>query len=201
MQPSTVAIYAGMADKRERDPISEDNGRATVPMGRGFARHKRFHPGATYVTVTTLDGQTVELTRTQADVLDLGRTYIETGTVTMREMAEILKVAPSTVWRALVKLASYGLIGYLTGRGRWNRTILFSRGKNDGLERFQKAAKDKVRQWAKATELRFSRLAASVATRYSWKEMEDHGLGHYFLVSKGATMSAPWSAEDVAGVV
>jgi DNA-binding transcriptional regulator YhcF (GntR family) len=201
MQPSTIAIYGGMADSLERDPVSEDNGRATVPMGRGFALWRRFNATQELVWVTTLDGRSVALTRKQADVLDLARASIDQGTVSMREMAAELRCAPSTVWRALVKLASYGLIGYLTGRGRHSRTIIFSRGKNDGLERLQKAAKAKIQQWGKANAARFSRLQMRVASMYPWKEMEAHGLGHHFLVPMGATMAAPWTAEDVAGVV
>jgi hypothetical protein len=201
MKPSTVATYAGIADSLERDPVSSDQGRATVPMGRGFNLYKRFNPDAQYVTVTTLQGKEVELTRIQANVYDLGRTYIDNGTVTMREMADQLHVAPSTIWRALVKLASFGLIGYLTGRGRWNRTVIFSRGKNDGMERFQQAAKATVAKWRKATEARFSRLRDSVAPYILGRGIDS--LTEYFLVtsSKGATLKREWRSDELVDIV
>lgn len=199
--PDRARIYGDIADRMERDPISEDLGRATVPMGRGFALWRRFNPMGELVYVETIEGKSVALTRKQADVLDLARTYIDNGSVTMREMAEVLKVAPSTIYRALVKLASYGLIGYLTGRGRWNRTIIFSRGKNDGLDRFAKVAKDKLRQWSQAAERRVSRLAAVVASRYSWKEIEVHGYSDYYVTYKDATLKVAWTVDDLAGIV
>jgi len=198
-------IYGDMADKLERDPYGPDgSGRAVVVNGRGFQLYKRFNPSAEYVTVTTLDGRIVELTRTQANVLDIARTYIDNGTVTMREIAAEIRVAPSTVYRALVKLASFGLIGYLTGKGRWNRTVIFSRGKNDGLDAFTKAAKATIRKWSEATYARFSRLRASVASYV----LEDRDRGYdslttYFLSHshKGATLNLPWTVEDISEIV
>src|SRR5678815_3978425 len=126
MDSRLVNVYAREADKLDRDPIGPDgSGRATVVNGRGFNLYKRFNPGAQYVTVTGLDGRTYELTRRQADVLDLARTYIDGKATTMREMALILRCAPSTVWRAMVKLTAFGLLAYFTSRSRsWGGTYI-----------------------------------------------------------------------------
>lgn len=203
MNVDRATYYAEMADRISRDPISEDQGRATVPMGRGFKLWLRFNQGADLVWVTTLDGKDVALTPKQAQVFDLARTYIDGEHVTMRLLSDQLGVAPSTVYRALVKLASWGLIGYITGRGRYGGTLLFSRGRNDGLDRFTQAAKAKVRSWALAAERRLSRTKARVAPyfieRVRGKEIDSL---YYYLssISKDATMK-PWTAEDMAEIV
>lgn len=203
MDNRLVYVYASQADAKERDPFGPDGGgRATVVNGRGFQLHKRFNPNAEYVTVTTLDGRTVELTRKQADVLDLARTYIDGESITMRSLADDLSVAPSTVWRALVRLTAFGLIAYVTMRGRLGGTFLFSRGRNDGLDRLQKAAKAKIQKWSDATYARFSRLRDSVASIALEGGRGYDSLTSYFLdtrISKGATIE-PWTAEDMAEI-
>lgn len=201
MDSSLVNHYASMADGFNRDPYGPDGGgRAVVVNGRGFNLHKRFNPNAEYITVTTLDGRMVELTRKQADVLDLARTYIDGESITMRQLAEILRVAPSTVWRAMVKLTSYGLIAYITSRGHYGGTFLFSRGKNDGLERLQRVAKDRVRKWQLATQARFARLKESVAPIALDGKRGMDSLYYYFVGIKGATLAAAWTAEDMAEI-
>ena len=201
MERSLVNHYARMADGFNRDPYGPDGGgRATVVNGRGFQLYKRFNPQAQYVVVTTLDGKMVELTRKQADVLDLARTYIDGEAITMRQLADILKVAPSTVWRALVKLTSLGLIAYITSRGHYGGTFIFSRGKNDRLEYLQRAAKDKVRKWQLATQARFSRLVESVAPIALDGKRGVDSLYYYFIGTKGATIK-PWTADDMAEIV
>lgn len=205
MDSSLVNHYAAMADKMARDPISIDQGRATVPMGRGFKLWLRFNKGADLVWVTTLDGRQVALTPKQAQVYDLARTYIDKDMVTMRLLSDELQVAPSTVYRALVKLASWGLIGYITGRGRYGGTLLFSRGKNDGLDRFAKAAKAKLNEWRLAAEARILRTKERVAPylieRKRGQELDSL---YYYLttISKDATMvlQRPWTAEDMAEI-
>ncbi len=219
MDNRSVNDYADMADRygdthlRDVQAAEERKERArskkgytqsdgVQPLTLGWAMYKRFNPNAEYVTVTTLQGREVEITRTQADVLDLARTFIDTGTTTMRAMAETLGVAASTIYRALVRLAAFGLIGYITTRGRYGGTLLFRRGRNDGLDRFQKVAKAKIRKWQLATEARFSRLRGSVASMFSMKEYQDHGLLHHYVVTKGATVNT-WTPEELrdAGII
>lgn len=202
MDSRLVNLYAREADRKERDPYGPDGGgRAVVVNGRGFQLYKRFNPDAQYVTVTLANGRTVELTRMQANVYDLARTYIDGKATTMREMADILKCAPSTIWRALVKLTAFGLIAYISARGHYGGTYLFSRGTNDGLERLQKAAKERVRKWSEATQARFSRLVESVAP-YALGRGRD-SLTDWFLVtsSKGATLKQEWRADELVDIV
>jgi hypothetical protein len=181
----------------ERDPLSIDQGRATVPMGRGVAMYRRFHPDAEYVWVTDLYGKERALTRKQADVYDLALTYVDRSTVTMRAMATILGVSPSTVSRALVKLAAFGLIGYLTGRGRYAGSLIFRRTKGDTFERFAVAARAQLKRWREAAERRFLRSAVNVALMYPRERRE--AISFYSqLVTKSATLM--WTAEELADV-
>ncbi len=213
MDSRTVNKYSDMADRYDgehlRDAQAGEERRAkakarsgyvqsdgVTPLTQGWAMYKRFVPNAEFVTVTTLQGREVEITRTQANVLDLARTYIDNGSTTMRQMAETLGVAASTIYRALVRLASFGLIGYQSTRGRYGGTLLFRRGPNDGLDRFQKAAKAKIRKWQMATELRFSRLRRSVASMFTQKEIEDHGFSITLKSKEDATLRS-WTPQDL----
>lgn len=191
-----VNYYAGQADRKERDPYGADgSGRAVVVNGRGFALYKRFKRGDT-VTVQTLQGKWVELTRTQADVLDVARTYIDQR-ISMAVIADELRVARSTVWRALVKLSSFGLIGYMTARGYKHGTIILRRGKNDGLDRLQRVAQATVKKWSEATKARFARLQASVATYVLDGGRRGDSLSDYVLVHSGRNMVQEWTPEDM----
>jgi predicted transcriptional regulator len=200
--------YADMADKLARDPVVEYQGRATVPMGRGFKTWKRMHPGEETVWVTNAEGQMYELTRSQANVLDISTSLSHQGRVTMRSLASELKVSPSTVSRAMVKLASFGLIAYLTGRGRYAGTLIIRRvSASDGLERFRIAAKAKVREWAKAAERRISRLEFNVAPYLLDRERGVDSLYYYLLSipsTKSATLTAQlsreWTPDELADI-
>lgn len=206
MQNATVTAYATQADKRDRDPIvvPGDHGRADVANGARFKTWIKFHSEADLVWVETIDGRMVGLTPWQAKVRELALVYVDQGTATIRALAAELGCAPSTVSRALVKLMSWGLLGYVTGRGRYAGTVIFKMAKNDGLERFREAAKAKVRAWAQATRERISRLEINVAPyileRRKGSEVDSL---YYYLTTiyKDATLTAPWSAEDIAGIV
>jgi len=197
--------YAAMADRMERDPIGPDgSGRATVPNGRGFAKWRRFHADAVLVWVQSMDGRMVALTPKQAEVYDLAKSLMS-DPQTMREMARRLRVAPSTVSRALVKLAAWGLIAYVAMRGRYAAVVIVLRHVGDGRDRFRQAAKAKVLEWSKAAERRISRLWANVAPYI----IEDEGKGagsvyrDHYLVTMDATLKAPWTPEELreAGII
>jgi predicted transcriptional regulator len=196
------AYYAAMADKMDRDPLSEDRGRATVPMGLGF-KWARFHKGEDTVWVENADGQMVQLTRKQVDLYTLALTFIDNGTTTIRSLARELKCAPSTVSRGLVKLASLGLLAALTGRGRYAGLLIFRLPANGSLDRFRQLAKMKVREWAKAAERRLSRLQSNVASYV----LEDRGVDSlYFYVSsistsKSATLKQEWRSDELVDIV
>lgn len=187
-----------------RIETSEDRGRASMPMTRGWAMYRRMRPDEPLVWVTDLYGKERALTRKQADVYDLALTFVDHSTVTMRAMAEILKVSPSTVSRALVKLASFGLIGYLTGRGRYAGSLIFRRMKGDTFERFAVAARAKLKAWRLAAEARLLRSAVNVATMYTRKEKEGRGsLSSYYeyLLTKDATLNRPWTADELVDLM
>jgi len=190
------------ADQYERDPIVMGSNRATVPLGRGFALWQRMNAGQQLVWVDDAEGTPRALTPRQAKVLSLALEMIEGQGMTMRAMATALQVAPSTVSRALTKLASWGLIAYVVGRGRWAGLVIFRRAKDDGLDRFRKAAQARVRRWSEAVRRRLSRLEINVAPI----ALEgDRGLDSLYYWStqvtnyKGATLTTqrPWTVEEL----
>lgn len=190
--------YASLADKMERDPYGPDGaGRAVVVNGRGFARWQRFHPGETLTWVADIDGRMVALTPAQTSVLLYVRQ--SRSPETMRSMGQTLRLSPSTVSRALVKLSSYGLIAYLTGRGRYAGTVIIQRIKGDGLDRFRDAAKAKVRTWKVAAERRISRLQLNVAL-YVREEKRYGDSLYYYLRSLERNIEPAWTAEELREV-
>ena len=205
MTLNRAAFYGAMADKAERDPVSEFNGRATVPMGRGFGLWQRMNPGKALVSVFDMEGRERYLTPTQAEVTGLALSMVDGEMLTMREMASRLAVAPSTVSRALTKLQAWGILAYVVGRGRFAGLVIMRRAQGDGLDRFRDAAKARVRRWSEAVKRRISRLEFNVAPY-----VFDKGRGvdslYYYLHSidtnKGATLTAQlsWSAEKLAEV-
>jgi len=199
-------IYAAMADRMERDPIGPDgSGRATVPNGRGFQRWQRFNQGVELVWVQSMDGRMVALTPKQAEVYDLAKALMY-DPQTMREMARRLGVAPSTVSRALCRLAAWGLIAYVAMRGRYAATVIVLRKVGDGRDRFRQAAKARVRAWSQAAERRISRLWVNVAPYLNEEGSKGSGTlyrDHYLVTYKGATLKAPWTPEELrdAGII
>ena len=205
MTLNRAAIYGAMADKAERDPVSEFNGRATVPMGRGFGLWQRMNPGKALVSVFDMEGRERYLTPTQAEVTGLALSMVDGEMLTMREMASRLAVAPSTVSRALTKLQAWGILAYVVGRGRFAGLVIMKRAQGDGLDRFRDAAKARVRRWSEAVKRRISRLQFNVAPYVFEKERGVDSL-YYYLTSidtnKSATLTAQrsWSAEELAEV-
>jgi len=192
-----------MADKLARDPVVEYQGRATVPMGRGFALYKRFNR-EDVVWVETPEGKPAWITRKQANLLDLALSYIDNGRATIRSLALELKCSPSTVSRGLVKLASLGLLVALTGRGRYAGLLIFRLPRDGSMGRFREAAKAKVRHWREVAERRISRLQRNVASYILEGDRGNDSLNQYLELvtsTKGATLKRDWTAEDVAGVV
>lgn len=199
MNSPQVNYYARMADQRERDPYGPDgSGRAVVVNGRGFQKWRRFNK-AEPVWVSDIDGRMVGLTPMQVSVLLLSRELVGSH-ATMRSMATTLNCSPSTVSRALVKLASFGLIAYLTARGRYAGTVILMRVKGDGLDRFRALAKAKVREWSLAAARRLSRLEINVAPYVLGGRRGRDSLTDYVLSTKyvqDATLK-PWVIADDA---
>jgi len=193
--------YAIMADGLDRDPVVTNVNRATVPLGRGFKSWQRCNPTIQLVWVDDADGTPRALTPKQAQVLALALEMIDGAGLTMRQMAETLRVAPSTVSRALTKLASWGLIAYVVGRGRWAGLVIFRRAKGDGMERFRETAKARVRRWSQAVQERISRSRFNVASRVLDRERGKDSLYYYFRNSMDATLAEKplkaWGWEEI----
>lgn len=202
MNESKVKFYAHLADKSERDPFGPDgSGRAVVVNGRGFKAWRRFHAGEATEWVTNPQGQRYELTMNQFRVFCICRLNYSQP-LTMRALAAQLKLSPSTISRAMVKLASFGLIAYLTGRGRSAVTIVIERVKSDGLDRFRQAAKAKVWSWRLTAERRLSRLQENVAHYVHERREVSDSLTEYLYqlpITKSATIRS-WTPEELREV-
>lgn len=205
MQSDTVAIYAASADSMERDPYGPDGGgRAVVVNGRGWAKYRRFHPGEAFVSVHDDNGREWYLTSRQALVFDFLRTYIDRGTITMRQTALELKMAPSTVSRAVTKLQAIGILQVIVGRGRYAGMLIVAGVTGDYFAHLRALAKARVRAWSEAAQRRISRLRSNVAPLAIEGGRGVDSLYYYFIstdIDKSATLTASWTAEDVAGVV
>jgi DNA-binding MarR family transcriptional regulator len=87
------------------------------PMSAGWAR---YHPETERVSVADAWGRPAWVTPTQHRVLVASRSLQDDHSerVSMAKIAASLGVAVSTVYRALIRLASLGLVSYDTKRGR-----------------------------------------------------------------------------------
>lgn len=191
-------IYGEAYEARQRDPVVDVQNRASVANGR-MSRWERFNRGQELVYVNDAEGNPRGLTPKQYQVYQLALEMIDTYAWTMREMAQKLNVAPSTVSRALTKLSSWGIIAYIVGRGRWAGLAIIKRSKDDGFEHLRRAAKDRIRGWYKAAERRVSRLAANVApyiTEEGMRVLQNQRLG---TSSKGATLTVyrQWTPDEL----
>ena len=198
---SREAFYAGVADQRAaafyRDPVITpgDHGRADVASGR-MAKWMRFNDPSTLVWVTDPEGVMRALTRNQANLYDVVRTLSgKAMRVTMREVAAELRVAPSTVYRAAVKLQAMGFIAYQSNRGRLGGSMFILRTVKDGLDWARDAAKATVRKWWKASEERISRLRRNVASYFPGRERELYPYTEY-VYGIDRNKYAEWSVDD-----
>lgn len=193
-------------DRRERARSAtgwtlSESGPAARPLTRGWAMYRRFYSEAELVWVNDLEGNPRALAPNQYRVLQLALSTVEgPRMLTMRQMAAELSIAPSTVSRALARLASWGIIVYLVGRGRFAGLVIIRHVKGDGWEYLRKAAKDRVRRWREAADRRFSRLASNVASIYPRGLMDAHGYGYVYDMGMNATLIAPLTAADVADI-
>jgi predicted transcriptional regulator len=190
----------------ERDPIGPDgSGRATVVNGRGF-KWQRFHRDEVLTWVQNpVSGKMVGLTPIQLRVYLLCKDLFGQS-VTMTSMANDLHVSVSTVSRALVKLTWFGLITYLTGRGRSARTFIQRAFKDDGMDRFRRKASATIHRWSEAQKRRLSRLQSNLAPYFmEGGSKRTDSLGNYLeiIVSKDARFTQPWTPEDLreAGII
>ncbi len=206
--------YAAMADKVEgrndHDVTTAYRDRLTLSEGAFGRAWMKFNPGVQLVYVDDADGRPRALTPKQYAVLTMALDYIRdtSRALTMRDMAKLLEVAPSTVSRALTKLQAWGLIGYFVGRGRFAGLVIFRRAKDDGYDRLAKAAKARVRRWSEAAQRRISRLAVNVASMIlegerdgSYRQWATYTMD----TNKDATLTVqrPWTPQELreAGII
>jgi predicted transcriptional regulator len=115
-----IATEAAMERARASGPISSLEGRTAVVQGRRYTGWQRFHPQERSVAVTDAWGKPAWLTPTQHKVWTASRALQSEHSerVSMARIANSLGVAVSTVYRALIRLASLGLVSYDTTKGR-----------------------------------------------------------------------------------
>ena len=209
--------YAALADKeegRDHDVRNAYRDRLTLSEGAFGRAWMKFNPGVQLVYVDDAEGHPRALTPKQYAVLtyalDALRSNVNPGT--MRDIARALEVAPSTISRALTKLAAWGLIAYICARGRFAGLVIFQRSQNDGMDRFRKAAKARVQRWSEAARRRISRLEFNVASYILEGGRGYDSLTSYALTTdtyKDATLTAqrsvtqPWTVEELrdAGII
>ncbi len=193
-----MTAYAYAPQTWERDPVITPgaHGRADVPSGKR-GRWGRYNDPASLVWVDTIDGRTVSLTRNQANVYGAVKGIAGTGTrITMRSLGDVLRIAPSTVYRALVRLAAMGLIAYQSNRGRLGGAVFLLRANRDGLDWFRDEAKATLKRWWKASEDRISRLRLNVASLYPTTTVRLSEYSYTDIVRE-RNIYGPWTAEDL----
>ncbi len=170
-------------------------------FGRAWVR---FNPAVPLVWVDDAEGHPRALTPKQYMVLTAALDMAEGIGITMRALAIKLEVAPSTISRALTKLAAWGLIAYFVGRGRFAGLVIFRRAPNDGFDRMRKVAKARVQRWSQAARDRLSRLKINVAPYFlERKETGTDSLYPYLesLNTVDATLTAqPFTVQDLRDV-
>jgi DNA-binding MarR family transcriptional regulator len=159
----------------------------------------RFNRADDLVWVTDPEGVPRALTRKQLATYTAVRSIAGTGQrVTLRALADQLGTAPSTVWRAVVKLTAMGFIAYQSNRGRLGGSMFLLRESRDGLDWCRDAAKAMIRKWWKASEDRISRLRLNVASCFPGRERELYQ--HRYITDTdtviGRNIYPEWTPED-----
>ena len=197
------SYYASVATIAGKAALSGDaTGRAVMPMSTGW---RRFHPAVPVIWVDDAEGKPHGLTPKQYAVLTIVMDTIAAGThPTMTKLARSLGYSVSTVSRAMVKLAAWGLIGYVVGRGRYAGMVIFRRVQNDGLDRLRRVAKAKMRRWYQASQDGISRLRFNVAT---YKPTTTYGVYDHVSGTTStdtvmvATLKREWRDDEIAEFV
>ena len=202
-RPDTYWIAVEAQDERARTsgPIASLVGRTAVAQGRHYGGWRRYHPDQQPVQVTDAWGKPAWLTPTQNRVWTASRALQDEHSerVSMARIANSLGVAASTVYRALIRLASLGLVSYDTSKGRSGGVAFVHLTPKALKERaaaawaWIKAAKEKA---ALAWHLRLERSGYDFATQ-SLRSIRDSAQRlAYFGIGK-----IEWTPDDVAGIV
>ena len=201
---SREQYYAGVADARARafyrDPVIEPgaHGRADVANGP-MSKWLRFNRAEDLVWVTVPEGVPRALTSKQLAVYFVIRDIAGTGQrVTMRALGVQLGSAPSTVYRAVIKLTALGFVAYQSNRGRLGGSVFLLRSAGDGLSWCRDVARAAVRRWRLAAEARISRLRGNVASCFPGRERElyEHRYSTDTVTVIGRNKYPEWTPED-----
>lgn len=160
MKASRIEYYERLGDQ-ERARLAREFqvSDGLVPMTKGW---ERYHPKEQRIPVQDAWGNTRYLTPNQHRVLVSARSLAGTeDRVTMTVIANSIGVAVSTVSRALIMLAAFGLVAYDTTKGRYGGITLFQLAWAD-LKRRSRTAWAKIRyERRRAWDRHVSRLERS----------------------------------------
>jgi predicted transcriptional regulator len=199
---------ADLADREEgrfHDVRVAYAGRMGTDMASGRAWLK-YNAGAEQIWFTDLYGKDRWMTRTQVRLYQLLLTMIDNGHVKMRDIAEQVGVSLSTVSRTMAKLMAWGLLAYVSARGRYGGTFIIRRtSKLDGFERFAQKARDRIKRSYLALQARLSRTNSNVppyGDREGMSPVDSDKTLTYSVISKGGTLEQ-WTPEDLrdAGII
>jgi len=202
-RPVTYWIAREAQEQRAHDaaPVSSLEGRTAVAQGRRYTGWQRFHPQERAVQVTDAWGKPAWITPTQhriwVAVLALQDGHSER--VSMAKIAASLGVAASTIYRGLIRLASLGLVGYDTKRGR-SGGVAFVHLTPKALKDRATAAWEWIKaQKQKAVERWHSRLERSGYDfgAYSVRSIRDSAQRIAYL----SVGKLEWTASDLSGIV
>ncbi len=142
-------IDAGMyyGEKWDGRPMVGGYGvKAEVPMSQGWAMYRRFNGTAVQHVIQTPEGEHWLATsgfRIYGKVMELS---VDGWSGTFGELALQCGAHRTTVARTIQKLVSWGVVGGLTVRGKMGGIVLFARSAGDGLDRFAREAKERMKQ-------------------------------------------------------
>jgi hypothetical protein len=179
VKESTVQHYETMVDiERVRKSREFQQSDGLQPMTKGWSRYR---PHEERIIVKGGFGKSVSLTPTQHRVLISARTLAEGDRVSMRVIANSIGVAGSTVSRAMLILAAFGLVAYDVTRGRYGGITVLSTAWADLKARSKRAWAKLADQRKRAWERYLRRLDASF---YWWS-----GLNVATITVKDATLT------------
>ena len=140
-------------DKHRTDYVQSDG---LHPLTTGW---RRYHPNEATIEVIDMDGKRRYLTPKQHHVLLTVRTLRDRASMTM--IAASLGYATSTVSRALLRLASMGLVAYDVARGRYGGLTVLRASVVDMKRRAQTAWETLKRQRMQRERAWIARLERS----------------------------------------
>lgn len=123
-------------------------------MGQGWAAYNK-----KIIPVVDERGVTHHITQKRYRVLchANGRIAADDTSTTLRDIARTLSISPQTVSNALRQFMAWGMLGYLSSRGKYGGLTLFARRKGDGLDRFARMAREAIREFWGRKVAAFSR--------------------------------------------